>query len=74
MSLSLLQPSEAYRPLEGEDQLPASFSEGVAAAFRYTRDEGLSVSRGRAWQPYAEARNAAVKELTGEDLIAPRGH
>lgn len=71
MSLSLLQPSEAYRPLEGEDQLPASFSEGVAAAFRYTRDEGLSVSRGRAWQPYAEARNAAVKELTGEDLIAP---
>lgn len=57
-------------PLESIDQTPATFGEGVAAAFRYARDESLSISEWRAWDPYHEARDAAYQELTGEESAA----
>jgi hypothetical protein len=58
------------QPLESVDQTPATFGEGVAAAFRYARDEGLTISQWRAWDPYYDARDQAYKELTGEDSAA----
>ena len=54
-------------PLESIDQTPATFGEGVAAAFRYAMDEGRTDSEFRAWDPYLQSRAEAYREFTGED-------
>lgn len=60
-----------FQPLESIDQTRASFGEGVAASFRYMRDEGLSVSAVRAYEPFVDARAAAIQKRLGRTVAAP---
>jgi hypothetical protein len=60
-------------PIQSEADIPAAFGEATAASFRYMRDEGLSVSRGNAFSPFLDERDAAVESLAGERLTLPYG-
>jgi len=62
-----------YEPLTSIDQTNATFGEGAAASFRFMRDEGLSTSKGRAFQPYLDARDDEIEKLAGERTVLPFG-
>lgn len=62
--------TEGFEGLTTIDQVRAPFGETAAASFRFMRDEGLSTSRGKAYAPFIDKRESAIKELLGDVPVA----